>query len=102
VKSTTGSAYVLAPLLLNILLIVTTEKTITHNRVGPEEAYWTFGQTLALIVALPYFIGVCKQLIEALRRRSKRKHPDASPADEDQETLAQEDGSKIELMAQNP
>jgi hypothetical protein len=101
-KAILGSPYVITPLFLDILLILTTEKTIASNRVGPEETYWTFGQTLALIVALPYLIGVCKQIVIVLRRRSQRKEHAATPDEEDPSTLDQEDGPKIKLTAVNP
>lgn len=35
------------------LMVVLTEKMIAANQVGTDEKLWTFGQTLALLVALP-------------------------------------------------
>jgi hypothetical protein len=103
-KALIGSIYILNPLILNILLILTTEKTIASNRVGPEEAYWTFGQTLAMIVALPYLIGVCKQLIMVIRRRSQGTWTSVLPKGPEQATPAQENGPKNdhELVTLNP
>jgi len=36
-----------------VLMVLLTEKMIEINTVGADESLWTFGQTLALLVALP-------------------------------------------------
>jgi hypothetical protein len=50
-KSSVGLLVVLS-LVLDVLLIVSTEETINHNTVGSGESEWGFGQTLALLVML--------------------------------------------------
>jgi hypothetical protein len=50
-----------------IIVIILTEKMITSNTVGPGENDWTFGQSLALFIAVPPAWGVIKQLKKTYR-----------------------------------
>jgi len=57
---------VITAFLLVIGLIVSTEKTIINNNVGPGGGQWSFGQTLSLILTLPSLWTVIIDIWEML------------------------------------
>lgn len=48
-------------LIPSVIMVVVTEKMIAINTVGVDEKLWTFGQTLALMIALPPTLVAAKQ-----------------------------------------
>lgn len=78
---TPGQRYVTAALswsLININIIVSTEKTIQANVVDSEEQQWGLGQTFAVFVALIPIGGIYKQIVSPRRRRRQRNEETAS------------------------
>jgi hypothetical protein len=55
---------VLAFAAIDTVLIVSTEKLISVNHIVAEEPAWTFGQTLAILVAFIPFWGLVEVLLE--------------------------------------
>jgi hypothetical protein len=67
------AGWILFILILDIWILVSTEKTISNNKVGPGEGQWTFGQTLALLVVVFPVMDVWRQAKEMLNNRRARE-----------------------------